>query len=68
MVEMVASINEHSFEGKPTVRCFTCHEAHTHPLSRPLFADEIAAAAAEAQKEHDEHNQPGPGGPPPPHN
>ncbi len=54
MVEMAVAINEHNFEGHPVVRCFTCHEAHAHPLSRPMFADEIA----DAQKEHDQ--------PPPP--
>jgi hypothetical protein len=68
MVEMAIAIDEHNFEGHPEVRCFTCHEGHPHPLSRPLFADEIAAA----QKEHEEaeHNRPGPppGMPPPPHN
>jgi hypothetical protein len=64
MVKMTAAINEQNFEGHPAVRCFTCHEGYGHPPSRPMFADEIAAAAA--QKEHDEHNPPGP--PPPPHN
>jgi hypothetical protein len=70
MVEMVAAIDENHFEGHPAVRCFTCHEGNGHPPSRPLFADEIAASAA--QKEHDEQNRPappppgGPGGPPPP--
>jgi hypothetical protein len=64
MVEMAISINERNFEGHPAVRCFTCHEGHAHPLSRPMFGDEIAAA----QKEHEEaeHNHPVPGGPPPP--
>ena len=67
MVEMVAAINQQNFEDHPAVRCFTCHEGYGHPPSRPMFADEIAAAAA--QKEHDEHNPPGPPpGPPPPHN
>jgi hypothetical protein len=58
MVKMVASINEQNFEGHPAVRCFTCHEGYGHPPSRPMFADEIAAAAA--QKEHDEHTPPAP--------
>lgn len=50
MVEMVSAIDEHNFEGHPAVRCFTCHEAHAHPLSHPLFPDEIAAE----QKDHDQ--------------
>ena len=67
MVEMAVAINEHNFESHPVVRCFTCHEGHAHPLSRPMFADEIAAAEAAAQKEHEdaERNRPQPGGPPP---
>jgi hypothetical protein len=49
MVDMAVAINEHNFEGHPNVRCFTCHEGHQHPPTRPMFADEIAAA----QDEHD---------------
>ena len=65
MVDMAVAINEHNFESHPEVRCFTCHEGHPHPLSRPLFADEIAAAQAAAQKEHEEHEQNRPAPPPP---
>lgn len=54
MVEMAVAIDEHNFEGHPVVRCFTCHEGHEHPLSHPLFPDEVAAA----QKEHEEHQPP----------
>ena len=69
MIDMTAAINEHSFEGKPEVRCFTCHEGHGHPLSRPLYADEIAAAKERAEKEAAEKaaHQPPPPGPPPQH-
>jgi hypothetical protein len=63
MVEMTAAINEHNFEGHQEVRCFTCHEFHGHPLSRPLFADEAAAMKAREEKEAAEHKQ----GPPPSH-
>jgi hypothetical protein len=70
MIDMVAAINEHNFEGKPEVRCFTCHEDRGHPLSRPLFADEIEAEKARAAKEAAEreaHQPPPPPGPPPSH-
>jgi hypothetical protein len=74
MIDMTAAINEHNFEGKPAVRCFTCHEAQGHPLSHQLFADEIEAERARAAKEAAEREAnrppgpgpgPGPGGPPP---
>ncbi len=42
MIEMTNAIDENHFKGHPEVRCFTCHEGHSHPLSRPLFADENA--------------------------
>ena len=69
MIDMVAAIDEHNFEGKPEVRCFTCHEGHGHPLSRPMYADEIAAAKERAEKEAAEKaaHQPPPPGPPPQH-
>lgn len=49
MIDMTAAINEHNFEGKPEVRCFTCHEGNGHPLSHQLFADEIEAAKAQSR-------------------
>jgi hypothetical protein len=69
MIDMVAAINEHNFEGKPEVRCFTCHEGNGHPLSHQLFADEIEAAKARAAKEaadREAHRPPPPGGAPTP--
>jgi hypothetical protein len=48
MIDMVASIDEHHFEGHPAVRCFTCHEGHAHPLTHQQFPDEAAAEAAAA--------------------
>jgi hypothetical protein len=48
MIDMTASIDRDHFEGHPDVRCFTCHEGHSHPLSHPLFPDEVAAANAQA--------------------
>ena len=69
MIDMVAAINEHNFEGKPEVRCFTCHEGNGHPLSHQLFADEIQAAkerAARETAEREAHRPPPPGGGPPP--
>ena len=71
MIDMVAAINTHNFEGKPEVRCFTCHSGNGHPLSHQLFADEIQAAKERAAKEAAEreaHRPPPPaGGPPPQH-
>lgn len=70
MIDMVTAINEHNFEGKPAVRCFTCHEANRHPLSHQLFADEIEAAkelAAKEAAEREAHRPPPPAGPPPQH-
>ncbi len=49
MVEMTTSIDQNNFKGRPEVRCFTCHEFHEHPLSRPLFADEAAKMQASQQ-------------------
>ncbi|HMF79677.1 MAG TPA: photosynthetic reaction center cytochrome c subunit family protein [Bryobacteraceae bacterium] len=46
MIDMVASIDEHNFEGHPAVRCFTCHEGHAHPLTHQQFPDEAAAEVA----------------------
>ncbi len=71
MIDMVAAIDEHNFENKPEVRCFTCHEGNGHPLTHQLFPDEIEAAKARAAKEAAEREAqrppgPGPGGPPPP--
>lgn len=41
MIDMVAAIDSNHFEGHPEVRCFTCHQQHPHPLSYPLFPDQI---------------------------
>jgi hypothetical protein len=64
MIDMVAAIDEHNFESKPEVRCFTCHEGNSRPLSHQLFADEIEAAKARAAKEAAEREAHRP--PPPP--
>ncbi len=73
MIDMTASIDEHNFEGKPAVQCFTCHEGRAHPLRYQLFPDEIEAEKAQAEKEaaesaaHQPPPPPGPAGPPPQH-
>jgi hypothetical protein len=69
MIDMVAAIDEHNFEGKPAVRCFTCHEGRPHPLSYQLFPDQIEAEKAQAEKEAAERaaHQPPPPSPPPQH-
>jgi hypothetical protein len=43
MIDMAAAIDRDNFEGHPEVRCFTCHQQHAHPLSYPLFPDQLAA-------------------------
>ena len=60
MVVMVGSIDRDNFKGRPEVRCFTCHEGHNHPLSRPLFPDEIAKMES-AQERGPEHPAQGAG-------
>lgn len=40
MIALVSNVNSKYFEDKPEVKCFTCHEFHGHPLSRPLFPGE----------------------------
>lgn len=60
MIDMVTHIDADNFNNRPEVKCFTCHEGHNHPLSYPLFADQIAAMQAQQNA-----NPNGPGGPPP---
>ncbi len=50
MIDMAASIDRDNFEGHPEVRCFTCHQQHAHPLSYPLFPDQIAEQQKNARK------------------
>lgn len=59
MIDMTASINANNFNNRPQVQCFTCHEMHTHPLSYPQFADQIAAM----QQQQQQPNRPGGNGP-----
>jgi|GEM_PF-2048520 len=61
MIEMTAAIDTNNFEGHPEVRCFTCHEGHSHPQSRPPFADE----AVHAESPTGAHGQPPPPQAPP---
>jgi hypothetical protein len=49
MIEMATAIDRDNFEGHPEVRCFTCHQQHPHPLSYPLFPDQIAQQQAAAR-------------------
>ena len=39
MIEMTHNINEHSFNGKNEVRCYTCHKGLPHPAGRPDFPE-----------------------------
>jgi hypothetical protein len=66
MIDMVSKIDADNFKSRPEVKCFTCHEMHTHPLSYPLFPDQIAAMQAqEANQNHGPVN-PGNGASPAP--
>lgn len=46
MIDMSVSIDRDHFEGHPDVRCFTCHQQQPHPLSYPLFPDQVAQQQA----------------------
>lgn len=46
MIDMTAHIDADNFKDRPEVKCFTCHEGHNHPLSYPLFQDQVAAMQA----------------------
>jgi hypothetical protein len=55
MIDMVAAIDQNNFEGHPAVRCFTCHQGHAHPLSRPqtpreMITEEEAIDKARAEQ------------------
>lgn len=63
MIDMVASVDQNTFNGHAEVRCFTCHEGHAHPLSHPQFPEEAAAEKASLEKAEAEHRQGAPGQP-----
>ena len=65
MIDMTAHIDADNFKGRPEVKCFTCHEGHNHPLSYPLFADQVAAA--QATQTHPAATIGAPAGAPAPH-
>jgi hypothetical protein len=50
MIRMVAAIDRDNFKGRPEVRCFTCHQAHSHPLRYPPFPGEQSASAEAAHE------------------
>ncbi len=80
MIRMMNTINEQSFEGKPTVTCASCHHGRNEPdrvppLAAELTVDQIAFAAARAEAQRARANTPpgeagrggrGRGGPPRP--
>ena len=39
MITMTHDINEHFFNGKMEVRCYTCHKGASHPVSQPPAAN-----------------------------
>ena len=54
MMQMMNTINEQNFDGKPTVTCASCHHGRNEPdrlppLAAELTVDQIAAAAARAE-------------------
>jgi len=60
MIDMAIAIDRDNFEGHPAVRCFTCHQKHAHPLSYPLFPDQIAEQKAAEQKAMENATPPSP--------
>ena len=50
MITMTMDINKQSFNGRPQVTCYTCHQGHDHPMSIPplprVMPQEPAAAPA----------------------
>lgn len=65
MIDMVAAIDQNHFEGHPAVRCFTCHEGHAHPLSRPQTPDEAMKEKEAIEKEMAQQRASAPPPPPP---
>jgi hypothetical protein len=59
MIDMTAHIDADNFKNHPAVRCFTCHEGHSRPLSHPLFPDEVAAMQANENHQGGTGGQPG---------
>jgi hypothetical protein len=50
MIDMVAAIDQNDFDGHPAVRCFTCHQGHAHPRSRPQTPREMITEAEAIDK------------------
>ena len=48
MVQMVLDINKTSFNGRPEVTCYTCHQGHERPVAIPSLP--LAPAEAEAPR------------------
>ncbi len=44
MVQMVLDINKASFDGRPEVTCYTCHQGHERPVAVPSLPLAMASA------------------------
>ena len=37
MIRMTAELNQRSFQGKPVITCYTCHQGNTIPVNTPVL-------------------------------
>jgi hypothetical protein len=42
MIKMVMDINKNTFDGKPVVQCYTCHQGHVTPTGTLVVQDTLA--------------------------
>ncbi|MBV9083520.1 MAG: photosynthetic reaction center cytochrome c subunit [Acidobacteriaceae bacterium] len=57
MIQLVHDTNAQFFKGEPEVKCYTCHQFHTHPLPRALVSGETVEQL-EKQMEHAHEAEP----------
>ena len=50
MIQMVLDINKASFNGRPEVTCYTCHQGHEHPVAVPALPLPSAEAETAAPR------------------
>jgi hypothetical protein len=47
MIQMVTDINKTSFNGRPEITCWTCHQGHEHPVAVPSLPQSPANAESQ---------------------
>jgi photosynthetic reaction center cytochrome c subunit len=45
MIQMTLDLNKNSFNNRPEVSCYTCHQGHEHPANAPTLPVAVVAAA-----------------------